>query len=680
MCGISGYWLTRPLAPADAESLLRHMTEAVAHRGPDDSGLLYERSIGVGLGHRRLSIIDLSPAGHQPMQSASGRHVIVFNGEVYNFAELRRELDAHGPVAWRGTSDTEVMLAAIERFGLVSALERFVGMFAFALWDREERQLHLVRDRFGIKPLYWAHGPTGLCFGSELKSLTRFPGFDRSIDREALESFLLRGYVPAPKSIFKGAQKVPPGCLLTFAAGATEPRRVRWWSAAQVAVAGVHHPWEGTEDEAVDALDVALRDAVKARMVADVPLGAFLSGGVDSSTVVALMQAQSARPALTFSIANEQAAWDEAPAAARVAKHLGTDHTQLTVTARDALDVIPRLPEMYDEPFADSSQIPTFLVSRLARQRVTVALSGDGGDELFGGYNRHFWGPAVWYAEASVPRALRRRLADALTARSPAEWDDVYARFGRLAPRVRLPGYRVHKLAGTLASTSVDALYRTMTTQWPRAPLAEAPAARPTWDERLFWAEPPLDGIAHQFMYRDTVSYLADDILAKVDRATMAVGLEGREPLLDHRVYALAWRMPLKWTVGYGEGKRLLRRVLARYVPAELIEGPKMGFGVPLGDWLRGDLREWLEDLLSESRLRRQGLLDPALIRASWTEHLNGIRPNEHQLWNVLMFQAWLEKQQEDAPRGPRAAAGADGQAAVEAPRAQRFPRTPRRD
>jgi asparagine synthase (glutamine-hydrolysing) len=644
MCGVTGFWSRLPLRKDEAYPVLERMTAALVHRGPDDGGVQFEEASGVGLGHRRLSILDLSPQGHQPMASVTGRFVISFNGEVYNFAELRAELERAGLApAFRGRSDTEVMLAAIEAWGLEAALRKFVGMFAFALWDRTERRLHLVRDRLGIKPLYYGHTAQGLCFGSEPKSLVAFPGWSGEVDREALGSFLLRGYVPAPRSIYAAASKVPPGVVVTFTAPSEEGRsEARYWSAAETVVAGIHEPFKGSLAEAEAELDRLLREAVKLRMISDVPLGAFLSGGVDSSTVVALMQAQSQRPVHTFSIANETADYDEAPAAARVAAHLGTKHTALTVTGKDALALIPSLPGVYDEPFADSSQLPMLLVSKLARRDVTVALSGDGGDELFGGYNRHFWGPALWYVQAATPGFLRAAASRALTDRPPVFWDSVYGKLRGVLPQMRLAGARAHKLGRMLEARSYDDLYRKLTTQWAVAPLLGAP---PDWDRKLFWTEPPLDGLAHQFMYRDTVSYLPDDILAKVDRATMSVGLEAREPLLDHRVLAFAWSLPLRWKVRPGRGKHILRQVLGRYVPESLIEGPKMGFGVPLGDWLRGPLREWAESLLSEACLAQDGELDPAPIRAAWEVHLSGERPGEHMLWNVLMYQAWKQAQ-----------------------------------
>jgi asparagine synthase (glutamine-hydrolysing) len=640
MCGITGFWASEHFS-ADAARVLQTMSDALRHRGPDGDGAW--RDGPVHLGHRRLAILDLSEAGRQPMLSASGRYAITFNGEVFNFGDLRRRLEAEGRApAWRGWSDTEVMLAAIEAWGLAAAVERFIGMFAFALWDAREQRLHLVRDRVGIKPLYWAQTPAGLAFASELKSLRHYPGFDTTIDAGALAGFLRANCVTGAQAIFRGTQRLAPGTIATFAGPSAAPRVARYWDAVAVARCGLAAPFAGTEDEALDQLDALLRDAVRLRLVSDVPLGAFLSGGVDSSTVVALMQAQSSRPVHTFSIQNERADYDEGPQARAVARYLNTHHTALTVTPKDALDVIPLLPKMYDEPFADSSQIPTFLVSRLARRDVTVALSGDGGDELFAGYTRHVWGPRIWRAESLLPAGVRAALAVAITARSPDRWDAFFRRARPLVPETRIAGIRMHKLAATLGVLSPEAMHHVLSSHWlpDDSVLRVNPAPTPP--------EPPLvrahgGGVAEEFMLRDLLHYLPDDILTKVDRASMAVSLEAREPLLDHRLIEFAWRLPLRLKVRGTVGKWLLRRLLARYVPLSLIAGPKMGFGVPLGDWLRGPLRGWAEALLDERRLAREGYFDARVVRRRWEEHLQGRRPWEFHLWDILMFQAWTE-------------------------------------
>lgn len=639
MCGITGIWASPNVAHSPAQAIEK-ITAEIAHRGPDAWGTSSPHP-ALALGHRRLSIIDLSPAGAQPMVSASRRFTIVFNGEVYNFAALRDRLqnESRAP-PWRGGSDTEVMLAAIEAWGLEQAVSRFIGMFAFALWDDTERRLHLVRDRLGVKPLHWTRTPTCLAFASELKSLRLVPGFDTALDRTALAGYLSANCVPGNRSIFRGTAKVPPGTFLTFSAWNAEPIVTRYWDPIATARDGQQHRFAGTEAQAVDSLDQLLRDAIRLRMVSDVPLGAFLSGGVDSSTVVALMQAQSSRPVHTFSIENETAAFNEGDAARAVARHLNTHHTTFTVTAKDALDVIPLLPRMFDEPFSDSSQIPTFLVSKLARRDVTVALSGDGGDELFGGYTRHIFAPRLGLATHWVPLGLRQRLASRITALSPTSWDTLFENGRPVLPALRLAGQRMHKLASVIETNSPERIYEILASHWRRDDhVLLDPSA---------WPEPPsstfstgsAEDLAHEMMLRDLTGYLADDILTKVDRASMAVGLEAREPLLDHRLVEFAWTLPLSMRVRGNTGKWILREVLARYVPRALTSGSKMGFGVPVGDWLRGPLREWAESLLAPTSLRELGL-DASIVAHRWQEHLNGTRPWEHHLWDVLMIQAW---------------------------------------
>ncbi len=625
------------------------MAAALHHRGPDDGGVWTEPEAGLALAHRRLSILDLSPEGHQPMASTCGRYLIVFNGEVYNFRELRQELDRLGPTRWRGHSDTEVMLAAIAFWGVEAALRRFVGMFAFALWDRGKRTLTLARDRLGEKPLYYGRQGGAFLFGSELKALRAHPDFRGEIDRNTLAMLLRFAYIPAPFSIYRGIRKLPPGSYLTLshqALGDAEP--VVYWSAREAAERGAADPFTGTEQGAADELERRLGAAVGGQMVADVPLGAFLSGGVDSSTIVALMQAQSSRPVRTFSIGFWEPAFNEAKHAKAVARHLGTDHTELYVTPEQALGVIPRIPTLYDEPYGDSSQIPTVLVSELARRHVTVSLSGDGGDELFGGYNRYFWAPDIWRRLSWAPRALRRALAAALTTAGPATWDRLFHALGPLLPaalRYANPGDKVHKAAGILATKSPEEIYWGLVSQW-KEPEAVVPGSREpatVLNDPAGW--PDLAGFQQRMMYLDQVTYLPDDILVKVDRAAMGVGLETRVPLLDHRVVELAWRLPLSMKIRGGECKGLLRRVLYRHVPKELIERPKMGFGVPLAEWLRGPLREWSEALLDEARLGQEGWFAPGPIRARWAEHLSGRSNRAYDLWNVLVFQAWLESQ-----------------------------------
>ena len=620
MCGIAGYLQPGGLDPRHATSIIAAMTDVIRHRGPDDSGAWVDGDAGVVLGHRRLSILDLSPTGHQPMASASGRYVIVFNGEIYNFRELRGELAQLGH-HFRGGSDTEVMLAAFSAWGVRRAVERFNGMFAFALWDRQDRVLHLGRDRAGEKPLYYGWLGGTLLFGSELKALRAHPQFRADIDRDALAVYLRLGYVPSPYTIFRGVSKLPPGTLLSVGAA----------SAAAPA-------------EALDEFDALLRDAVKIRMEADVPLGAFLSGGIDSSAVVALMQAQSDRPVRTFTIGFVERSYNEAEHARAVARHLGTQHTELYVSPAEALALIPRLPTLYDEPFADPSMIPTFLVSELARRHVTVSLSGDGGDELFGGYGRYRLGRALWRGLEWIPGPVRRGAAAlALPSAAPGSMSRLADALARPLTGTRSLRERLRQAADVLAVRSPAALYHYLMSYW-KLPAAIVPGASeppiPQTDSTR-WAA--VSGIAHQMMYLDLLTYLPDDILVKLDRASMGVSLEGRVPLLDHRVIEFAWRLPLRFRMRGGVGKWLLRQLVYRYVPRELVERPKMGFGVPISAWLRGPLRDWAEALLEETRLGREGMLAPEPIRTKWTEHVAKRTRWDYDLWAVLMFQAWSE-------------------------------------
>jgi asparagine synthase (glutamine-hydrolysing) len=636
---MAGLWDIK--AAASREELCRvarRMADAMTHRGPDDSGAWADARAGIALGFRRLAIIDLSPAGHQPMTSATGRYVMVFNGEVYNHAELRAEVAAEGraPVAFRGHSDTEAMLAAIEAWGLNAAVRRFIGMFAIALWDREERALRLVRDRLGIKPLYYGRAGGAFLFGSELKALRAYPGFDAGLSREALALFLRYAYVPAPHSIYDGIRKLPPGNIATLTADAAEPTLTPYWSVAEVVARGLNAPFPGTEAEAVDAVDALVRDSVFRRMAADVPLGAFLSGGIDSSLVVAAMQAQRSRPVKTFSIGFTEEQWNEAPFARAVADHLGTDHHELIVTPGQAMEVVPRLPEMFDEPFADPSQIPTFLVSELARRHVTVALSGDGGDEMFAGYYAYGLAEQIRGIRRRLPGGLSRMAAKTLTTLPAGAFSGL-----RGPGREPLSSDRLRKLADALPFADTPAsLHRHLMSHW-RDP-ADLVAGGVSEPRSAFDAPPP--GGLHDVslaMYLDGITYLPDDILTKVDRASMAVSLEARVPLLDHRLVEMAWSLPLAFKRGDGHTKRVLRRALERYVPASLFDRPKRGFGVPVDAWLRGPLRDWAEELLSERRLRSEGYLNPGPIRARWEEHLSGRRNWPGPLWAVLMFQQW---------------------------------------
>ena len=643
MCGIAGLvHFEANVGEGELVSQARAMATAMAHRGPDDSGAWADARSGVALGHRRLSIIDLSPLGHQPMASRSERYVLVYNGEIYNYRGLADDLLRKGH-SFRGHSDTEVLLAAFEEWGVPVTLERCNGMFAMALWDAKERAITFARDRFGEKPLYYGLFDRVLLFASELKALEAHPCFAGRIDRSSLAQYVRYGNVPAPRTIYEQVRKLPPASWVRIAASADFGAAPRpYWSLPEIAAAAQTNRLRLTEDDAVSQLDAALAKSVRLRMVSDVPLGAFLSGGIDSSTVVSLMQAQSPRPVRTFTIGFHEAAYNEAESAKAIAKHLGTDHTELYVTAEEARAVIPKLPMMYDEPFADSSQIPTNLVSQLARKQVTVALSGDGGDELFGGYVRYTWAEALWRPLSLFPPQARALLASSLRRASPEQVDRYVGAVQNWLPgrlRQQSPAEKVRKLAELLEAKNRDDVYLHLVSIW-REPerlvrAREAPITQGCGDL-------PLDDFVERMMCTDAVTYLPDDILVKLDRASMAVSLETRVPMLDPDVAHLAWRIPKDMKMRDGKGKWVLREVLARYVPKELFERPKMGFGVPIGSWLRGPLRDWAEALLDGDRLSQEGFFDAALVREKWREHLESHNNWMHHLWAVLMFQAWL--------------------------------------
>jgi asparagine synthase (glutamine-hydrolysing) len=679
MCGFVGFLTSNVDSTKGLEAIVTCMANTIAHRGPDDTGAWVDSQVGVALGFRRLSVIELSPAGHQPMTSSSGRYVIAFNGEIYNHQELRSELHNVGAAPpWRGHSDTETLLAGFEHWGIEVMLSKTVGMFAIALWDVQQRTLYLARDRFGEKPLFYgwvgSYGAGAFVFGSELKALRAFPGFGNQVSREALAQYMRFMYVPAPRSIYQGIYKLEPGCLLSIPGSAPvaapllplRPPAVfdsltlsRWWSLTDVVQAGAQAPITD-EVEAVNELEQRLADAVRLQSMADVPLGAFLSGGVDSSTIAALMQEQSPRPIKTFTIGFDESGFDEAPYARAVAEYLGTDHSEMRVTAQMAQDVIRQLPHIYDEPFADSSQIPTHLVCSSARQQVTVALSGDAGDEQFGGYNRYVWQPRLWAKLSWLPHSIRQVIGAAIEAIPVAGWDALGRPMNALLPSklgMARAGDKAHKLATRLRHVnSFDELSFSLLSEW------QDPAQVVRGDGGSLLLEPPsllnnplppslvgeINSVS-RMMYHDSITYLPDDILCKVDRAAMACSLETRVPFLDHRVVELAWRLPLHMKIRKGVSKWALRQVLYKRVPKELIERPKAGFAIPIGQWLRGPLREWAEALLNPTRLKAEGYLHPEPITQVWQEHLSGHYDHTPKLWSVLMFQAWLEHQSKPA-------------------------------
>lgn len=655
MCGIAGILSASRIEARD----VRRLTDPIAHRGPDDQGVWLDAEAGIGLGHRRLAILDLSPAGHQPMASADGRFVITYNAEIYNHADLRQELEAAGaapPGGWRGHSDTETLLECLSAWGLAATLPKIVGMFAFALWDRRERTLSLVRDRFGEKPLYYGWAGPDFVFASELKAIRAHPRFVGEIDRRALRLFAARTYIPAPFSIYKRLFKLEPGCVLTVTPEAAKtpldaPPEVdgraggfqigRYWSYRDVIRKGLEQPI-GDEREALDQLEQVLARAIQDQSVADVPVGAFLSGGIDSSTIVALYQKYSSQPVRTFTIGFKEAGFNEAEDAKAVAARLGTVHSERYVTVKEARDVIPLLASMYDEPFADSSQIPTYLVSRFAREQVTVALTGDGGDELFAGYNRHFAAPQLWQQLRRLPQPLRSAIGSPLSRLPSQFWTSVASLLpGRRQPHLGRKIQKGLRVAGSVRN--FDELYASFLDEWSfeDSPVRGGDVEGPTWD--MDCADQAPDTL--RMMYCDAVSYLPDDILCKVDRASMAVSLETRVPYLDHRVAELAARIPLHMKVRGGTGKQILRKLLYREVPRELFERPKAGFAIPVGEWIKGGLRPWAEDLLDPGRMGGEGWFDAAIVQRRWQDHLNGRRDSTPALWAVLMFQAWLREQ-----------------------------------
>jgi len=637
--------------PSNADSLVSKALSTLHHRGPDDSGIWSDLSTGVVLGHTRLSILDLTSAGHQPMTSFSGRYIIVFNGEIYNHLNLRSQLSQasiNSGLTWVGTSDTETLLTCLDIWGIEKTLKKITGMFAMAIWDNKKRKLILSRDRFGEKPLYYGYSSGLFVFSSELKAIKSMPNFHGEINRNALSNYLRYLYVPTPQCIFNGLSKLEAGTWVEISLNHVKnnelPNPKVYWSALEQAIIGENSPIAFSSDkEAINKLDDLLSSSIKGQMLSDVPLGAFLSGGVDSSTIVALMQSQSKFPVQTFSIGFDEKGFNEAQYAKAIAKHLNTNHTELYVQSQDAIDIIPSLSGIYDEPFADASQIPTYLVSKLAKSSVTVALSGDGGDELFGGYNRYFFANGPWKKIEYIPLVLRKYLARAVVSISPSKWDSMYKPIQSIFPtqsKHNQIGSKIHKVASIVGCSNEEELYHRLTQLCDPSDFVLGA------EDKLYmntdWTK--IMNPISQMMVADATNYLVDDILVKVDRAAMSVSLETRIPFLDHRIYEFTSKLPYHYKIRNGTGKWILRELLYRYVPRNLIDRPKMGFGVPIDDWLRGPLREWGSDLLDESRLKHEGYLDHTLVREKWNQHLSGSRDLGLFLWGILMFESWLEE------------------------------------
>lgn len=645
MCGFGGLLVAPTVEGFRPYRVVADMAATIAHRGPDDSGLWEGCEGRLAFGFRRLAILDLTDSGHQPMTSPSGRFSMVFNGEIYNFQRLRSELAGTG-AKFRGDSDSEVILAAFEAWGVGSALRRLTGMFAIAVWDEREKTLYLTRDRLGIKPLFVYSTPEVLAFASELKALAVLPGFRGEIDPGALAQYLRHLYVPAPYTIYENVRKLMPGTVIRVDPQTLASDAEPYWSAREACVEGRAHPLIGDDAQLTDQLDQMIRTVVADHLHADVPVGAFLSAGVDSTTVVATMQELSHRPVKTFSIAFDAMEHNEADVAAKIARHLGTEHTELMLTGTEALDVVPRLPEMFDEPHADTSQIPQFILCERARRQVTVALSGDGGDEVFGGYNRYIFGQRMLARAERVPRPLRRGIGRMLRALSPESWDRVFRAAAAIpgATMPRLAGEKTHKMGRLLLEDDAVSMYRALVSAWPDPTALTKSANEPPEVLRELKNDPRIRSLLDVMMLNDQLTYLPDDQLAKVDRVSMAVSLEVRVPLVDHRLVEFGWRLPDRAKIRGDEGKWLLRQVLYRKVPKSLVERPKMGLSVPLAQWLRGPLRDWAEDLLDPEELERDGLLEAAPVLSAWKTLMSGSGESALGLWALLNFVAWRRR------------------------------------
>ncbi len=650
MCGLAGILWNSNSKLTPSSDHLELMVQSISHRGPDDRGIFFDKNDCIAIGHSRLSVQDLSLSGHQPMFSNSRRYVLAFNGEIYNHIDLRKRLSNDNYIcSWSGHSDTETLLACVEHWGIDKTLKSLVGMYAIALYDLIDRVFYLVRDRMGEKPLYYGWNNGVFLFGSELKAFKSFPSFSGVIDREALALYLQYDYVPAPFSIYKNIRKLPQGSFIKMDMGAEKwnPKRElivnKYWSLKRVAIAGQNNANQKANDhELIDRLDNVLSESIDLQMLSDVPLGAFLSGGVDSSVVASLMQKNSMNKIQTYTIGFDEKNYNEAEYAKKVALHLGTEHTELYISSKQAMQTIPKLPLIYDEPFADSSQIPTFLVSEMAKKHVTVAISGDGGDELFGGYNRYTMASKIWKNIGKSPNFARRILSKGITSVSPRNWD----RVASIVPKslsIAHPGDKAYKFADILLADGIDNVYNKLVSHWMKPQSVVVGANNSNINQSIF--ESNFENDEHNMMFLDSMTYLPDDILTKVDRASMASSLEVRAPFLNHKVVEFAWGLPLNVKIRNGKGKWIVRKVLDKYVPNELIDRPKMGFGIPIDVWLRGPLKDWAESLLDESRLRSEGFFHPGPIRKIWSEHLSGRRNWQYHLWSILMFQSWLAEQ-----------------------------------